>query len=76
MTNTDVVKKLIGPVKPYGDSGVDAARTKNLHELLSLVDDLIDEIRDVAKEKDRYEASMKSMGLAADKFLQELKNNL
>ena len=76
MTNTDVVKKLIGKTQPYGDSNIDRERFENLKAMCELVGDLIEEIKDVAREKDRYESSMKEMGLYAYKFLSQLETEV
>ena len=76
MTNTDVVKKLIGNIQPYGASHIDEQRFENLKAMCELVGDLIEEIKDTAREKDRYEHSMKEMGLYAYKFLTQLETEV
>ena len=48
MTNTDVVKKLIGNVQPYGASHIDEQRFENLKAMCELVGDLMEEIKDAA----------------------------
>lgn len=76
MTNTDVVKKLIGSVQPYGASHIDEQRFENLKAMCELVGDLMEEIKDAAKAKDRHEHSMKEMGLYAYKFLSQLETEV
>ncbi|MBL0317488.1 MAG: hypothetical protein IPP69_17655 [Flavobacteriales bacterium] len=76
MTNTDVVKKLIGNVQPYGASHIDEQRFENLKAMCELVGDLIEEIKDAAKSKERHEYSMKEMGLYAYKFLSQLETGV
>jgi len=44
--------------------------------MCELVGDLIEEIKDAAREKDRYESSMKEMGLYAYKFLTQLETEV
>lgn len=44
MTNTDVVKKLIGSINPVGESDTDDERYENLKEMCVLVDNLITDI--------------------------------
>jgi len=76
LTNTDVVKKLIGNIQPYGASHIDEQRFENLRAMCELVGDLMDEIKDAAKSKDRQEHSMKEMGLYAYKFLTQLETEV
>ncbi len=72
MTNYDIVKKLIGPVYPIGETHEDAKRLENLKELTLLVDKLIFDIDAVGMQKDSHEWSVKEAGKFADKFLDEL----
>ena len=70
MTHLDIVNKLIGNIYPYGATHIDADRFENLKEMCSLVSELVSQIKDVANHnKDRYEHSMKEMGLYADNFI-------
>ncbi|MFA5133074.1 MAG: hypothetical protein WC444_07145 [Candidatus Paceibacterota bacterium] len=71
----DVVKKLLGEIKPVGETYEDTRRFENLKNTISLVDDLISDLQVVATNKDRVEYSMKQAGLLADKFLQGLKES-
>ena len=65
----EIVKKLIGPVMPVGSSHVDDVRFYNLVELVSLLDKLLYDINQVAKNKTRHEHSMKKAGeLASSKL--------
>ncbi len=72
MTNTEIVKKLIGEIQPYGDSSIDKKRFENLKEMCQLIEELVSEIQEASKSKDRYEASMKEIGQYAFNFLTEL----
>jgi hypothetical protein len=70
MTNTDVVKKLIGNVQPYGATHIDNERFENLKAMCKLVNELVTEIDTVSyKNKDRHEHSMKQMADYASNFL-------
>lgn len=69
MTNTYVVKKLIGSIQPSGSSHIDFQRFENLKEMCNLVKELIVEIDYVAHNKDRQELTMKEMGEYAHNFL-------
>ena len=76
MTHFDIVKKLIGAVEPYGDSRIDEQRLENLNDMQILVEQLIRDIKSVAKYSDRPERSMHQIGLQAKMFLSEIANDL
>lgn len=66
----DVVYKLVGPVKPVGETNADNERYRNLKVLCALVEDLVTEIDGVAfTNKDRPEYSMQRAGKFAHDFL-------
>jgi fructose-1,6-bisphosphatase/sedoheptulose 1,7-bisphosphatase-like protein len=69
MTNTEIVKKIIGDIQPSGDSRTDIERFENLKAMCKLVDDLVTEIDHVTVYKSRHEHSMNEMGNYASKFL-------
>lgn len=72
MENIDVVKKLIGPIKPVGSTDIDTDRLENLKEMCHLANLLILEIDIISDEfKDRQEHSMKVASEYASKFLTE-----
>ena len=73
MTNYDVIKKLIGPINPVGETNEDNRRFANLEEMTTVVNKLLYDIYQVSKEKDRQEYSIKRSGQYADKFLKEVK---
>jgi len=68
----DVVRKLIGPVDPIGETQTDDIRSKNLGEMIDLVDRLITDIVKVASYKTRAEYSMNRSGKRASEFLDDL----
>lgn len=72
MKVVDVVRKLIGPIEPVGESNEDDRRLNNLNELVTLVDMLIGDISMVARSKDRQEHSMKRAGRFAHSFLKDI----
>lgn len=76
MTNTDIVKKLIGNINATGDSSRDGERLENLKMMCNLVEDLIVEIQFVTRDKDAYESSIKEIGQFAFKFLSRLKEKI
>lgn len=76
MTYTHVVKKLIGPIQPVGESNEDKNRLKNLEDMCELVEDLMLQIREVAKSKSNHQYSVKKIGEKANSFLAELFENV
>jgi len=70
MTYTQIVKKLIGKIKPVGETNEDDRRFENLKEMCELVNQLVTDIDLVAyTNKDRVEHSMNKAGKYADEFL-------
>jgi|9_EtaG_2_1085328.scaffolds.fasta_scaffold10749_2 hypothetical protein len=70
MTNTDVVKKLVGKIQPEGATHIDTERFENLKAMCELVNDLVTEIDRVAYDnRYRHEYSMKKAGDYASNFL-------
>ena len=70
MTNTDVVKKLIGKINPIGETNADNERFENLKAMCELVNNLIMEIDDMAyRNKDAREFSVKRASEYASNFL-------
>ncbi len=65
----DVVKKLIGPIVPVGDSNTDSYRLENLKQLTSVVDRLVIDINGVGCGKDSPFHSVKVAGQHASMFL-------
>lgn len=73
MNTHEVVTKLIGPIKPVGESHTDADRFINLNQMIELVDMLLFDISQVAQLHNRQEHSVKMCGERAKKWLQDLK---
>lgn len=72
----EITEKLVGSITPTGESHLDTKRLENLKVMCGLIGDLIYDIRFVARDKNRYESSMKVMGEYADGFLKGLKEEL
>lgn len=68
----EVVKKIIGPVNPIGETREDEARFLNLKLETELVNALLTDIDHVIPYKTREEYSMKKAGEFADKFFTEI----
>ena len=71
-----IIDKLLGSCTPKGCATRDKEALISLTERIKLVEELIIDIQYVAKSKDSYEASVKSIGERADRFLRELKEEL
>lgn len=68
----EVVRKLIGPIDPVGETREDERRFENLKKMCELMDQIHTDIDDVVTyNKNRVEYSMKKAGEFADKFLTE-----
>ncbi len=72
MNYHEIVKKLIGPIEPAGESHTDSKRFENLTNLVTLMSLLMDDLYEVSKHKDRHEYSMKNAGLFAQGALKGL----
>lgn len=70
MTYTEIVKKLVGNIRPIGESNTDNERFGNLKDMCELVDDLIVEIDSVHYyNRNSHEASVKRAADYANDFL-------
>lgn len=72
MNHLEIVNKLIGPVRPVGETNTDNERFENLKNLCKLVDELVTEIDAVGCDfRDSYEFSVKRASEYASSFLTE-----
>lgn len=62
-----IVQKLVGSISPSGESHLDTKRLENLKVMCGLIEDLVYEVNYVARDKDRYESSMKENGSLCSK---------
>ena len=76
MNHYEIVKKLIGPIKPIGNTEIDNERFEYLRETIELVDVLVSEIEYVAGDNTANERSIKRAGDFATDFLIALKNRI
>ena len=67
----DVVRKLVGPIIPVGETNCDDERFENLKALTLLVDKLVGDIDIVSTYDDRTESSIVRAVKYADQFLRE-----
>ncbi len=72
----EIVKKLIGNIKPRGETYADDERLTNLNEHSLLTCALVEDLFEVAMYKDRTEYSMRKLGQRAYDELLELKEIL
>ena len=72
MTIQDVVRELVGPIKPVGESNTDERRFENLKAMTELVDALLTDIDSVATNKGRAEGSMNKAGQFASDFQDQI----
>lgn len=69
MTDTDIVKKLIGSIHPIGDTHIDKERLENLKRICELTTNLLIEISKVESNRYRKEHSIKEIGEYAHNYL-------
>ena len=70
MTNYDVVKKLVGEIKPVGSSETDTVRLENLENMIELVECLMKDIVDVSyMSKHYWEASIINASKVSNDFI-------
>lgn len=73
----EIVKKLIGPISPIGDSNADEVRFTNLKTMSDLVDGLVYDLASISNTySNSHEYSVKRSGEFADKFLRDLAESL
>ncbi|AXF52729.1 MAG: hypothetical protein [Circular genetic element sp.] len=68
----EVVKKVVGEIKPQGAAHIDHTRLENLKKMCEVVETLIYQIKDVSYERNRQEHSIKEAGVYAHEFLTQL----
>lgn len=76
MTYYEIIKRLIGPVNPVGDTYEDKKRFKNLRETAEIIDRLIFDVSSVTHDKDHHIESIAKAGKFADRFLINLYDSL
>lgn len=73
----DIVKKLVGPIHPVGETYEDEDRLENLEVMTELVGEILFDISVISdNNKDRVEHSMKEAGKFAYEFLETIKKEL
>lgn len=76
MEIVDVIYKLIGPIKPVGETHTDNKRMMNLIEFCSVFDKMAHQIWEISREKDSHMGSCKDAGQYAHAILDNLKKSL
>ena len=77
MTNYDIVKKLIGDIRPDGDATTDDQKFKNLVETCKLIDKLKTDVSHVARMcRGSHENSVDMAGQYAYKFIDGITDNI
>jgi hypothetical protein len=72
----ELVTAIAGPIAPTGSHGVDMDRLKNLDAVLSLTEDLLDDITRVAANHTDHRDSVARLGTKARAFLDEIKKGI
>ena len=72
----EIVDKLVGDVQPTWYSERDLEALNALETKIGLVEHLIKEIKNASSYKDEQAHSVSGIGVVADKFIKNLKNEL
>ena len=72
MSLYQIVLRLIGRIKPVGETNEDNGRFENLKAMTDLVEQLLSDIKSVSLGKDSGQYSVKRSGEYANKFLKDL----
>ena len=72
MTDHEIVKKLIGEIRPVGESHIDTTRFENLERMVRLVDSLLFDINAIVPSKDHPAYSMSKAGKYAQIFIKDV----
>lgn len=68
----EVVKKLLGPINPIGESSVDRERLENLDQTAKLIHKLVREVEYIANDHNNGEASLIAASKKAKACMEEL----
>lgn len=75
MTNYDVVKKMIGAIRPVGETNTDNERFENLKAMCKLMDEIDTALNDVVWDfRNSQEYLIKRSVEYADNFLKKIKS--
>lgn len=72
MEIAEIVWRLVGPIVPTGQHGIDMNRMDSLEDLTDLVDALVNKIYVVSLHHDAQEDSVRRLGTRAKQFLESL----
>ncbi len=71
---TEVVKRIVGDIKPVGDSSIDHKRLENLKSLFELINGLVHEVRIIHIENmNSQQYSVKIASDLSEEFINNLK---
>ncbi len=76
MSLANLVRRICGPIEPIGQHSADEIRFTNLKEYCLLAEEMVRNIRDVAKNRHSYEGSVKRAGEFAARSLEEIREYL
>lgn len=69
----NIIKKLVGEIRPAGDASLDDDRFENLQNMAALVDSLLYDIYQVSRESGSKYGSVAKAGKYAKEILSEFK---
>lgn len=75
MNISEILKRLLGEIEPYGDTRIDEERYKNIPNYEEALDFIISKLKTSAKLKDRAEYSIQKIATECDDVLNEYEIN-
>ena len=71
MSISEILKKLLGEIEPYGDTTIDGKRYLNIQNYYEALCFIVAKLKASAKLKDRQEYSIKQIAIECQDILQE-----
>lgn len=71
MSISDILRRLLGEIEPYGDSNIDTQRYLNVQDYYEALCFIVSKLKASAKLKNRQEYSIKKIARECEDILQE-----
>lgn len=71
MSITEILRKLLGEIEPYGDTNIDRKRYANIANYYEALSFIISKLKESAKLKDRQEYSINKIAIECYDILKE-----
>lgn len=71
-----IMEKLIGPIDPIGETNTDNARLDNLVEFMILTQKMVQKVKEISRNQNRVEYSIKRTGEYAEHCLKHIREDI